>query len=354
MIGAKKSGVGFGIGLGLGLWLTTAMAADVAAQSAPAGGGFYAGKTVSVFIGATPGGVNDVWARVIARHLPQNLHGAPAAISKNMPGAGGRKLAFYLETQAPKDGSEFGVVNRSLFTEALLRTDNQDVVDFSKLTAVGSPGPETLTCVSWHSAPVQSLDDMKRMPFIIGATGGGSAAGEVLAANIVNAYLGTQIKAIGGYPGGSEMSLAMQRGETHGRCAMGWAGIKVSSLAMVESKEMKILLQTALEAHPDLPDVPVLYDMVQGETEKQALYLLLVDQKVGRPFIAPPGLPPGRAAELRQGFLDTLNDPAFRAEADKLKLEVAPIPGAEIDAMLARLSQTTPAALEHARKVAAY
>lgn len=305
-------------------------------------------------IGASPGGTNDIWARVITRHMPRNLKGEPLAISKNMPGAGGRKLAFYLESQAPKDGTEFGVVNRSLFTEALLRTDNQDVVDFKKLTVVGSPGAEILTCVSWHTAPVQSLDDMKRMPFIIGATGGGSAAGEVLAANIVNAYLGTQIKAIGGYPGGSEMTLAMQRGETHGRCAMGWAGIKVTSMAMIEKKEMKVLLQTALEAHADLPHVPVLYDMVQDETAKQALYLLLVDQKVGRPFIAPPGLPSGRTQELRQGFFATLNDPAFRAEAAKLNLEVAPIPGAEIDAMLEKLARTPQAALDHARKVAAY
>jgi tripartite-type tricarboxylate transporter receptor subunit TctC len=335
-------------------WRAAVVAAAVmlGGGSALAADGFYKGKVVSVYVGASPGGTNDLATRLVVKHMPKHLDGHPTMVVKNMPGAGSRKLASYLYSVSPRDGTEFGTVDRNVFTDWLLQTDRSNLVDPRELIWIGSPVQETLTCVSWKTSEVQGLDDLKSKPFVIGSTG--AASGETLHANILNTFLGAKVKTITGYPGGAEMNLAMQRGETDGRCGLGWGAIKAGYHAWIEAKDMKVLIQNSLESHPELEGVPVLADLVPDGPDKQALALLLADQKVGRPMVAPPGLSAARRDELRKALDDTIADPEFRAEAAASKYEVRPISGAEITKLLDSLFAIPQPVIERAQKIANY
>jgi len=337
---------------GAALAAIAVMALGAGGTAAAADEPFYKGKNVSVFVGASPGGTNDLATRLIAKHMAKHIDGHPVLVVKNMPGAGSRKLASYIFSVAPKDGTEFGMVDRNVFTEWLLQADKTNLVDPRQLTWIGSPVQETLTCVTWRTSQVQSLDDLKNKPFVIGSTG--AASGEVLAANILNATIGAKIKPIHGYPGGSEMNLAMQRGEADGRCGLGWGAIKAGYRNWIASGDMKVLIQMSLEGHPDLKEVPVLADLVTDPDVKQTLYLLLADQRVGRPMIAPPGISEARKAELRKALVDTFSDPAFLTEAEASNYEIRPITGEAITDLLNTLFAMPQSVVERARKIAAY
>jgi tripartite-type tricarboxylate transporter receptor subunit TctC len=301
---------------------------------------YYKGKTVSVYVGYGPGGTNDIVTRLVAAHIGPHMGGNPTVVVRNMPGAASRKLAAYIFTRAAKDGTEFGNIDRAVSTESLLDPTAKNPFDVLGFTWVGSPTQETLVCVSWHTSKVQSVEDILTKDYVVASPG--SSSGEQMIANALDALLGAKVRAIGGYPGGSEMNLAMERGEVDGRCGMGWGAIKVTSMDQIKSKQLKVLLQTSIDKHPDLPDVPNAYDMVKSEADRQPLALLFASQKVGRPFIAPPNMPEDREAALRKAFDDTMHDPAFIAGAEKLKFDLQPISGAEIERIL-KAAYATPA-----------
>lgn len=303
---------------------------------------YYKGKTVTVYVGYDPGGTNDIVTRLVAAHLGPHMGGDPSVVVKNMPGAATRKLAAHIYARAAKDGTEFGNIDRALATESLLDPSAKNPFDVLALTWVGSPSQETLVCVSWHTSKVQSVEDIMSKEYLVASPG--SPSGEQMIANVLTVLLGAKVRAISGYPGGSAMNLAMQRGEVDGRCGMGWGAIKATSLDQIQSKELKVLLQTAMDKHPDLPDVPNVYDMVKNESDRQALALLFASQKVGRPFIAPPDMPADRKAALRKAFDDTMADANFIAGAAKLKIDLQPITGEELERII-KAAYATPAAV---------
>lgn len=293
---------------------------------------YYKGKTVTVYVGYDPGGTNDIVTRLVAAHIGPHMGGNPSVVVKNMPGAATRKLAAHIYARAAKDGTEFGNIDRALSTESLLDPSAKNPFDVLALTWIGSPSQETLVCVSWHTSKVQSVADILSKEYLVASPG--SPSGEQMIANVLNELLGAKVRAIGGYPGGSAMNLAMQRGEVDGRCGMGWGAIKATSTDQIKSKELKVLLQTAMDRHPDLADVPNAYEMVKTDEDRQALALLFASQKVGRPFIAPPDMPADRKAALRKAFNDTMVDADFVAGAEKLKIDLQPITGEELEVML--------------------
>lgn len=307
----------------------------------------FAGKTVTVFAGSSAGGTNDGYARLIARHIGKQLPGKPSVIMKNMPGAGSRKFATYLTSVASKDGLEFGLLSRDLLVSPVLYPERDRQFDARKFTWVGSPTRELLTCVSWHTSPVQSLADLKSKEFVIAATGG-TDSGESVAANVLNALVGAKVRSIKGYPGGTEMDLAMQRGEVHGRCGLGWGAIRANYHQAMEAKHMKVLMQLAVKGHPDLKEVPALGDLVKSE-DLSVLEVLFSNQAMGRPFAAPPNLPKEITAVLRASFLAALQDPDLLAEAKKTNYDISPVAGEEIEALADKLSKLSPEVLERAR-----
>jgi hypothetical protein len=158
--------------------------------------------------------------------------------------------------------------------------------------------------------------------------------------------LGTKMKIITGYPGGNDVNLAMERGEVDGRCGWSWSSVKSTRATWVGGKQITILTQLSLAKHPDLPDVPLIIDLAKNDEQRQILKLIFARQSLGRPYLAPPGVPAERVAILRKAFMDTMADKEFLAEADKAQLEITPIAGETVQKLVAEVYQT-PAAIAH-------
>ena len=231
-------------------------------------------------------------------------------------------------------------MERPISTESLLDPKVKNPFDVLKLTWIGSPMQETLVCVVWHTSQVQSLEDFRTKEFVVATPS--SSGGEVMIAEVLNTLVGTRVRGISGYPAGPDMNLAMQRGEVDGRCGLGWGAIRANYAQWLADKDMKVLVQFAAEKIPELGDVPSIYDMLKSSDDRAVLDLILAAQKLGRPFVAPPDLPDDRKAALRAAFDDTLRDPAFIAEAERLKIDLQPLTGAEIEQILQRAYGTAP------------
>jgi tripartite-type tricarboxylate transporter receptor subunit TctC len=266
-------------------------------------------------------------------HIP----GKPSIVVKAMPGAATMTLTNYLHNSAPKDGTAFGSIHERVALEPLFGNSRAQY-DSLKFNWVGSIHSQTMVCVAWHAAKVQTLQDAMRTEIVMGASGvsGSSFVGP----HVLNSMLGTKMKIIAGYStsDGMDVFLAMERGEVEGRC-MGWAGLKSTVPQWLEQKKINILVQLSTTKHPELPDVPLVTDFVKTETDRKALTLLFGTQIMGRPYVAPPGLPPDRVAILRDAFDKTMKDPAFLADAKSRGLEVDPATGRQIQERLQELYQ---------------
>jgi tripartite-type tricarboxylate transporter receptor subunit TctC len=308
---------------------------------------FYKGKTLSLLIGFGPGGVNDVWSRLLTRHMPRFLPHEPTMVAQNMPGAGTLKLANHLATSAPRDGTVFGLISRGIPLEPLLGGQNVQL-DPQKMNWIGSPDKDTTVCATRKDAKVQKLSDLRHMELAVGATGSG--ADSAIYPEFLAEFLGLKFKTIKGYPGSNEIVMAMERNEVQGIC------IAFSSIArtrLYTDREMNLLFQTGLEKDPSIPEnVPLATDMTTGDQQTtDALRLFLARAALGRPYVAPPGVPEARVKILRKAFDDTMTDKAFIEEAIKLKLTVEPISGQSLSAMIAEIYKTPPQIVQRVTKI---
>src|SRR5947207_12635784 len=151
---------------------------------------------------------------------------------------------------------------------------------------------------------------------------------------IINGLLGTKMKIVTGYPGGNEVGLAMERGEVQGRCGWSWSSVKSTHQKWLDEKKFTVLVQLALDKHPDLPDVPLVIDLAKNDEQRQILRLIFARQVMGRPYLAPPGVPAERIAALRAAFTDTMSDKEFLAEAEKAQLEITPVSGEAVQKLV--------------------
>jgi tripartite-type tricarboxylate transporter receptor subunit TctC len=218
--------------------------------------------------------------------------------------------------------------------------------DAEKFLWVGSANDEVSLCASSQESGVRTFDDVRQKELIIAATGPGDESQTV--PKLLNAVLGSKFKVIGGYPGSNEMTISIERGETQGRCAFSWASMKSVHRQWLDEKKINILVQLSYQKHPELPHVPLAGDLAKTEEEKQMINLLAARQVMGRPFFAPPDMPKDRAETLRKAFLATLNDPAFLAEAERLKLEITPVPGERVQQIVHDIYATPHAVVQKA------
>ena len=298
---------------------------------------FYKGKTVEVYIGYSVGGAYDVYARLLARHMGKHIPGNPTLVPKNMEGAGSLRLANWLYTVAPKDGTAFGTIGRGVPFDPLLGRPGAQF-EATKFSWIGSANDEVSICAAWHTTPVEKLEDLKTQEMMVGGVGGSNDTDQF--PRIVNGVLGTRMKVISGYPGGADINLAMERGEVQGRCGWSWSSVVATHPAWIKDKKIKILAQMSLAKHPDLPNVPLIMDLARTDEERQILRVIFARQVMGRPFLGPPGIPPERLAALRKAFMDTMKDPEFLGEAKKGELEITPVPGEDIEKLVAEVYQT--------------
>jgi tripartite-type tricarboxylate transporter receptor subunit TctC len=303
---------------------------------------FYAGHELALLIGYSPGGGYDAYARSLARYLGRHIPGKPTVVPQNMPGAGSLTLANYLYNVAPKDGSVIGTFARGLAMEPLLGGQGTRF-DASKFSWLGSLNNEVSVCVSWHTSDVRTMQDLFTKQLIVGGTGSGSDTD--IFPIVMSNLLGARIKLISGYPGGNDILLAMERGEVDGRCSWTWSSLSSRRPEWLDEHKINVLVQLALAKHPDLPNVPLVTDFAKNEDELRAMELIFSRQVMGRPYAAPPGIPTERLAALRRAFEETTHDPAFRAEAARLELELNPVSGEEVDALIRRIYGAWPNAI---------
>jgi tripartite-type tricarboxylate transporter receptor subunit TctC len=307
---------------------------------------FYKGKNVDLYIGYSVGGAYDLYARVLARHMGRHIPGNPNVLPKNMEGAGSLRLANWLYNVAPKDGTAFGIIGRGTSFDPILGNEKAQF-DGTKYTWIGSANNEVSICVAWHTAGLTKFDDLFAKELVVGGTG--AAADTDQFPKVLNGVLGTRFKIVTGYPGGNEIGLAMERGEVQGRCGWSWSSVKSTHQQWYDQKKFHILVQLALEKHPDLPSVPLVVELAKNEEQRKILELIFARQVMGRPFMAPPGIPGDRADALRKAFMDTMRDKDFLAAAEKAQLEITPVPGEQVE-QLVKSVYATPA--EIAKKTA--
>jgi tripartite-type tricarboxylate transporter receptor subunit TctC len=324
--------------------------AALAAASASAQGveEFYKGKTVSIVVYTTSGSGYDLAARLLTRHMPHQLPGAPTMIVRNMPGAGGLTATRYLYVTAPKDGTVFGTIGRGIPFEPLL--GGASTVDFDPLKFIwmGSPSRESSLAISWHTSQVKTAQDLLTKELIVAGTG--ASADSEIVPKTLNGLLGTKFKIISGYEGINRAVLSVERGEIEGLAYWSWGAVKTVKPDWVKDKKINILFQTAFVPHPEIPDVPSVLTLAKTEQQTQALKLLFARDIAARPFLMPPDVPKDRADALKRAFEATHKDKEFLAEAEKAQLEIEFVPASEVEEIIHRAYDTPTAVVEMVKK----
>ena len=327
------------------LLLTTAAARAASVEE------FYRGRTVQLYVGFSVGAGYDSHMRLVARHLGKHLPGRPNIVPLNMEGAGNLKLANWLYNVAPRDGSVLALVARGIPFEPLVGIGPPQNLRFDprKFTWIGSTTNETSVCVAWKRSGIQKFTDLYQKELIVGGAGAGVDAD--VFARLVSGVLGAKFRMVTGYAGGADIVYAMERGEIDGRCGWSWTSLLSDKPDWLNNENFTVLLQLGRTPRPDLTamGVPWVMDLAKTDEDRRILQLMLARLAVGRPYIAPPGIPADRVAALRRAFDATMKDPAFLAEARRARLEVSPLTGEEAKALIEEIYATPRPLVEKAR-----
>jgi tripartite-type tricarboxylate transporter receptor subunit TctC len=326
--------------------LTLAFAAPAAAQDAAAQ--FYQGKTIRMIVGVAVGSGYDINARALARHLSEHIPGKPVIIVQNQPGAGSISMTNQLYNTGPFDGTAIGAAFGGMPTAPLLTPEGVKF-DPNKLNWLGSTNRETHVTYLWSTAPANSLDDIKKQETVVGAQAPGTTQYDFPV--MANAIFGTKFKIVKGYGGTPQIHLAIERGEIEGNGASAWTTLKALNADWIKDKKIKIIAQWALRPNPELPNVPSVLDLAKSDKDKAALLLVLARLDFGRPFFLPPNVPADRVEVLRKAFDDTMKDPTFLAEAEKLKLDIDPLNGKQVAELVAQVLATPKDVVERVRDI---
>ena len=311
--------------VGIAGFALAAAATAATAQTVEPGETFYKGRSITLLIGGTAAGGLDTVARIFARHAGRHVPGNPTITPQLMPGAGGIRVIDFLATSAPKDGTTIAVIPSGPLVEPLVggRKLNYRMTD---LHALGAWANDFSVCVAWHTSGFKTLEDVQRREMTVAGTG--AAATPDTFPLVINATLGTRFKVITGYLGTQETIMAVERGETHGRCGWSWSSLKGTKLDWVKEGKIHLFLQMGAAKSPLFPDVPFAPDLARTPQDKQMMALMFAPLALSNAFLAPPGLPAQRVAELRRAFNATLADKEVIAEAVKLmKEEPSPTDG---------------------------
>jgi tripartite-type tricarboxylate transporter receptor subunit TctC len=302
---------------------------------------------VTIYVAGTAGGGIDVFARLVGRHLGRHIPGNPNVTVQDMPGAGGIRAANFLAEQAPRDGTALTTFAGGPILEPLIGARNPGY-DMSQFTWIGALTRDVGLCLSWGPSPFKTIDDVRHKTMVVAGTGAGSETDTWPV--IINEVLGTKFKVVTGYLGTQETILAIERGEASGRCILSLSALKTAKPDWLTEKKINILLQVGLKKSPELPDAPLLLDLVKNKDDRQMLRLLSAPTAMARPFAAPPGLPPATAALLRRAFDATVADPEFLAEATKMQADISPMRGEDVQKLVAEIYATPRPIVEHAKK----
>lgn len=306
-------------------------------------------KRITIYLPVTPGGSFDHYARLLSRFMGKHLPGNPTIIVSHMPGGGGVVMLNRLYVIAAKDGSELGMPQRTNPTESVLRETSQAKYEADKFAWIGSMNREIGVLQFWQSPPVSLQEVLSGREFHVGATGATSDSATFY--RVINRLLGTNLKTIPAYGGAVETLVAMEKGELAGTAAVSYATTMRSRPDWFATGKSKIMMQMTLDRSKQLPDVPSLKELIKGDLDRQVIDLILSCQDLGRPLLAPPGVPADRIAMLRTAFERTVRDPDALEEAAKMKIDIDPIFGPEAQDMIARMVATPKPIVQRARQI---
>jgi tripartite-type tricarboxylate transporter receptor subunit TctC len=301
---------------------------------------FFKEKTVTFYVGLSAGGGYDVNARLVARHIGKYIPGNPQVIVRNMPGGGGLVMTNYVANVANKDGLHIGAPQRGIPFEPLLGDHSNAKFDAVKLNWIGSTNTDTSVAVVHKRTGVKTWRDLRTRPTDVIVAGTGIGTESVTVPYILRNLLDFKYRVIAGYPGGSEMNLAMMRGEVDGRGTFSWTSIKPHRKEWIDSGELVILYQQGLRKHPDIPTVPLVMELTDDAEIKKVLTVQFTAFELGRPYFVAENVPADRIAALRDAFNAVMKDKDLLADADKLNQEINPFTGQEMQKVLGEVYAT--------------
>jgi tripartite-type tricarboxylate transporter receptor subunit TctC len=322
-----------------------ALPAPASAQSVA---DFYRGKTVSMVIATSPGGDYDLRARLLARHMSRHIPGEPAIVARNMPGAVGLQAANWMANQAPRDGTVIHAIMQNMSAYQALGGSNVEY-DTRKFFWVGNATDTPNVINSWYTTGIRTIQDVMTRELVVGAPG--LATASVYYPKALNELVGTKFKIVSGYPGGNDVNLAMERGEVGGRGANSWASWKATHPQWLTEKKIYILVQIALQRHPELADVPTMIELARSEEDRAVLAFLSADIPINRAYVTTQDTPLERVAALRRAFDATMKDQAFLAEAAKANIDISPSSGEDAQRYSDLIANTPPAVIARAKVI---
>ena len=325
-----------------------ALAASTAALADPVAD-FYKGKQMQFIIRSNVGGGYDQYARLLGRHIVKHVPGNPTMLFINMPGGGGIQAANFIAVQAPKDGTHLTIVSQGLPMDQALGLNKGLQADMKTFNWIGNMSDSNQVTVTWHTSPTKTIQDAMTRETVIGATGAGSISTQIPA--VLNNVVGTKFKVIFGYPGGTDINLAMERGEVEGRATNPYASYIATTPHFIKENKINLLVQVGVRKDPDLPNVPLMRELAKNPEGQAILDYVSKAVSVGRPVGTTPGVPKDRVAALRAAFDATLKDPEFRSESDKQQMEISPMNGAELQQLIDDLIDAPRDLLEKVRQV---
>jgi tripartite-type tricarboxylate transporter receptor subunit TctC len=313
---------------------------------------FYRGKTVNVIIGTSPGGGYDLYGRLVARNIGRHIPGQPTVIASNMSGAASIVLTQHIANAALKDGTVIGAVYPSIVTEPLYGDRSKLRYDPTKLNFIGSANSEIYVCAVRSDLNIKDFEDFRTRGLILGASAAGGSTREfpALLMNVFDA----RFKMVNGYPGSTEISMAIEKNEVQGICGAGWSSIIVGRPQWIRDHMVTIPVYgtPARSADLDKMGVPNILSLAKTQEQRQVLELIITPLAFGRPFIVAPEVPVARVAALRKAFMDALSDPATLEEAARMKQDVQPMEGSDVQAAVARMHASSPEIIARAKAAA--
>jgi tripartite-type tricarboxylate transporter receptor subunit TctC len=296
---------------------------------------FYQGKSIRIIVGSTTGGGYDLWARLLARYYGKHIPGNPEIVVQNMPGAGSVVAANHVYNLAKPDGLTLGAILPAIYFDQLVKRSEVQF-DWPKFSWIGSPEQNDALHYMRADTPYKTIEDIRnaKEPPRCGSSGTGTTGHYI--PRLLEETLGIKHRIVGGYQGGSEIDLAVERGEV--QC---WSPLiatffgREPYITWYKKGFVRVLVQMGRNRDPRLENVPTIYELMEQhktpEAGKRLAKVVLTAATLGRPIVGPPGVSPERLKVLRQAYVNTLKDPELIAEVNKRRWELAPLSGEELE-----------------------
>ena len=312
---------------------------------------YYAGKTIDFVVGGDAGGGYDIYARTVARHMASHIPGNPTIVVKNLPGAGSTRAGIFISTVAPKDGTSLAAMMPGAIMGPLLEDKAATQFDPTKVIYVGTADSGVRVCTTYTNSKIKTFEDAQKNKTILGASAAGGATRDY--AYLHNHTAGTKFEVVSGYKGTVDIALAMERGEVDGMCGWDWSSVKSQKSEWVRDKKINVLVQVSLEPLDELTKagVPHIWQFVKDANERKVAELVVSHQVFQRSYIVPPGTPAEVVNILRTAFDATTSDPAFLADAEKMKIAISPLSGAKVQDVIGKLYATPKELVARAKTV---